>query len=209
MSDSSRPLHVVKLVDPATGEIVGQHAESLHTQEIEALTEQLADANRVIVGLERDLKAAIIRERKALEDKAAEARGHHLWTVVAIVYVGWQKHCKHPGAAFTSTRFWAAEPFFRSTVYGKTLEARVRKSCQAIAGAAHDPYVKRAKNGRLIRYDDWEQSIYGSCGKFERFCNLAPVDWEPVLSPRLMDAIRVAEGRARQQAQRKAAEAAG
>lgn len=209
MSDSpQRTLRVVQFIDERSGEVVGQHAEDPLAGELEALKTQLADANRTIIGLERDIKAAHIREQKLKEDKAAEAREHYLWTVIAIVYVGWQTRCRHKGAPFTSTRFWAAEPYYRSTIYGKTLEARVRRSCQAIAGAAYDPYTKRAKNGRLMRYDDWEQNVYGGNGRFERFCNLAPAGFEPVLSDRLMDAIRVAEGRARQQTQRKAAERA-
>jgi hypothetical protein len=203
-----RNLRVVQFINEGTGEVVGQHAEDPLTGELEALKEQLADANRIIVGLERDVKAAIIREQKAREDKAAEARGHYLWPLIAIVYTGWQHHCNHKGAAFTSGRFWAAEPYFRSTTYGKTLELRVRRVAQAIAGAAFNPYTTRARNGRLMRYDDWEQNVFGSNGKFERFCKLAPLDFEPVLSPRLLDAIRVAEGRARSQAQRKASERA-
>jgi hypothetical protein len=203
-----RNLRVVQFINPDSGEVVGQHAEDHLAAELEACKAQLADANRTIIGLERDLKAAHIREQKLKEDKAAEAREHYLWTVIGIMYVGWQTRCKHKGAPFTSTRFWVAEPYYRSTVYGKTLEVRVRRSCQAIAGAAFDPYTKRAKNGRLMRYDDWEQNVYGGNGRFERFCQLAPVGFEPVLSDRLMDAIRVAEGAARQQAQRKASERA-
>jgi hypothetical protein len=201
----TRPLHVVQLVDEDTGEVIGQRTERPVDSELEALKAQLADANRTIVGLQRDLKAAHIREQRLKEDKAAEAREHHLWPVVAIMYAGWQVRCNHKGAAFTTGRFWAAEPFFRSTVYGRTLELRVRRVAQAIAGIAYDPFVDRAKNGRLIRYDDWEQNLFASNGKFERWCHKAPVGFEPVLSPKLIDAIKVAEGRGQQIAARKAA----
>jgi hypothetical protein len=177
----------------------------LEQGEIEALKAQIADQARTIIGLERDVKAAHIRYQKLVEDKAAEAREHYLWPVIGMVFIGWQKRCKHPNAAFTSVRFWAAEPYFRSTVYGKTLELRVRHACTAIAGAAYDSFTKRAKNGRLMRYDDWEDNIFGGNGRYERMINRAPIGFEPSLTPKLQDAIRVAEGRARQIAARKQA----
>lgn len=203
-----RNLRVVQFINPDSGEIVGQHAEDHLAAELEACKAQLADANRTIIGLERDLKASHIRYRKLVEDKAAEAREHHLWSVIALVYVGWQRRCKHMGAPFTTDRFWCAEPYFRSTVYGKTLEVRIRRIAQAIAGLEHDAFKKRRANGTWKRYDDWESNLFGGNGRFEEAANKAPTDYVPVLSPRLTDAIRVAEGRARQQTQRKASERA-
>lgn len=184
-------------MDDTTGEVVSSVAERPDLDEIATLKAEKANDARIIIGLQRDLKAAHIREQKLKEDKAVEAREHHLWPVIGLVYVGWQHRCNHKGAAFTTNRFWVAEPFFRSAVYGKTLELRVRRICQAIAGAQYDPWVDRAKNGRLIRYDDWEQNVFASNGKFERFCQKAPLDFQATLSPRLLDAIQVAEGRAK------------
>jgi hypothetical protein len=202
-----RNLRVVQFINPDSGEIVGQHAEDHLAAELEALKAQLADANRTIIGLERDLKAAHIRHRKAVEDKAAEARESYLWPVIAMMYAGYQKRCRKT-AVFTSDRFWAAEPFFRTTLYGKTLEDRVRKIATAIAGAQHDPYKRRRKNGTYNTFDGWSTNLFVSTDRFDEFVAKAPVGFEPVLSPRLTEAIRVAEGRARQQTQRKASERA-
>lgn len=209
MSDGSqRNLRVVQFINEGTGEVVGQHAEDPLATELEALKAQYADATRTIIGLERDLNGWRIRYRKLAEDKAAEARQHHLWSVIALVFLGWQHRCDHRGCAFTSDRFWVAEPFFRSTTYGKTLEQRVRKIATAVAGAQHDPYKRKRRNGTWNRFDDWATCLFVSSSRFEEFVAKAPLDFEPVLSPRLQDAIRVAEGRARQQAQRKASERA-
>jgi hypothetical protein len=194
----ARPLHVVTLVDEATGEIVGQHAEQHELTELQALKAELADANRTIVGLERDIRGWAIRYRKLAEDKAAEARNSYLWPVIGMVYVGYQKRCRKR-AVFTTDRFWAAEPYFRTTLYGKTLEDRVRKIATAIAGAQHDPYKRQRKNGTWNTFDDWATNIFVSTSRFDEFVARAPVGFEPVLSPKLQEAIRVAEGRARQE----------
>jgi hypothetical protein len=199
-----RPLRVVQLLDEQ-GEIVGQHVELHEQSEIERLKAELADANRTIVGLETDLNAWRIRHRKLVEDRAAEAREHYLFPVVLILFKGWQVRCNHPRAKFDPSRFWAIEPFLATKRYGATLEERVVLCCRAIAGAGYNPGRKQRKNGTWQRYDDWGESIFYSAGRFEEYCNRAPSGFEPVLSPKLQEAIRVAEGRQRQIAARKAA----
>lgn len=209
MDDGDRaPLRIVRYLDEATGEILGDHAEDHQSAEIEALKTELADANRTIIGLERDLNGWRIRYRKLAEDKAQEAREHHLWPVIAMVFRGWQVRCNHRQTVFTSDRFWAAEPYFRTTAYGKTLEARVLKIATAIAGAQHDPYRKKRRNGTWNTFDDWATCLFFSSSRFEEFIQKAPVGFEPVLSPRLLEAIALAEGRTRQQAARERAERA-
>lgn len=193
-------------MDDTTGEVVSSVAERPDLDEIATLKAELADANRTIIGQETDLKAWRIRYRKLAEDKAAEARESYLWPVIAMVYVGYQKRC-NKRAAFTTDRFWAAEPFFRTTLYGKTLEDRVRVIATAIAGAQHDPYRKRRKNGTWNTFDGWGNNIFVSTDRFDEFVQRAPVDFEPVLSPRLLDAIQVAEGRAKGIAQARRAQA--
>lgn len=203
-----RNLRVVQFINEGTGEVVGQHAEDPLTAELEACKAQLTDANRTIVGLETDLNAWRIRYRKLAEDKAAEARGHYLFPIVMLLFKGWQTHCNHPRARFSADRFWVIEPYLTTKRYGDTLQARVALCCRAIAGAGYNPGRRQRKNGTWQRFDDWADSIFYSAGRFEEYCNKAPRGWQPVMSPKLQDAIRVAEGRARQQAQRKASERA-
>lgn len=209
MSDSDRaPLRVVQYVDPGSGEIIGDHAEDHQSAELEAVKAELADANRTIVGLETDLNAWRIRYRKLAEDKAAEARQHYLFPIVMMLFKGWQAHCNHPRARFSPDRFWAIEPFLTTKRYGGSLEARVALCCRAIAGAGYNPGRRQRKNGTWQRFDDWGDSIFYSAGRFEEYCNKTPKGWQPAMSPKLLEAIRVAEGRAQQQAARQRAERA-
>lgn len=197
-------MSVPQAVDPLTGEVIG-----VTVQHFVALRSELARKDDIITGLERQNRRWAYENAELKRDKAQEAREHAMWPVITLLYRGWQVRCGHPDAPFTSDRFWAAEPFLRSRAYGKTLEDRVVKCCQAIAGAQHDPFRRQQKNQSWVRYDDWAEQIFKSAGKFESFCARAPAGWEPMIGPGLRKAMEHAERRTKAIAKRKREERNG
>jgi hypothetical protein len=49
------------------------------------------------------------------------------------------------------------------------------------------------KNGKQFRGDDWTKWIFGSPDRFEDAEDHAPLGWQPVFSPAMLQAIEKAE----------------
>lgn len=171
---------------------------------MESLKAELHRFGAVIKGLQRDVNGWAIRYRLLEEDKAVEAREHALWPVAKRLFDSWRFMCRHPNSKWSPDRFWLIETFLTQPRYAPDLHGRVVLCCRAIMGARYDPWTVKRRNGSVKRMDEWER-IFGapdrwrktssSAGSFEEFCNRAPRDWRPTLSPGLVEAIAVAEAR--------------
>jgi hypothetical protein len=161
--------HLAPIPDRQTGELQPATPEGL-AQENQALRDELA-------GAMRSLRAESRRLEELKRDHQAEAEEHKLWPQATNLFAHWQKACRHPGADWKWERFELVVPYLKRRKYGLELCLR------AIAGAAFDPFVTKAKNGNPIRHDGWDL-IFRNSEKFESFCNRAPVPWEcPDLAP--------------------------
>lgn len=186
-------------VDGDTGELVT--IAGLQT-EVATLKAENAKMSAELKGALRDLRAWRIRYRQLEEDKAEEAREHPCWPVGGHLCIAWRKMCNHPRSPWEPKRFWACEPFLCSSCYGETLTLRVELCARAIKGAQFDPWTKPRKNGTVWKGDDWE-AIFKSPGRFEDFCNRAPLQWQPKLGPKMLAAIETAEALLERQRQAK------
>lgn len=151
---------------------------------VESLKAELARHAAEIKGLQRDLRGWMVRYRQLEEDKAQEAREHVLWPLAKLLFVGWQRMCRHGRCTWQPERFWLVEPFLTRPNYATTLEGRVILVCRAIKGAQFDAWTKPRKNGTVYRRDAWE-AIFEGVGSFEDFRKKAPVGWEPRFSDEL------------------------
>lgn len=127
--------------------------------ECAALRDQLA-------GAEGEIRSLRARLAQAKRDREAKAHGHRHWPRVLELFGYWKEKCSHPNSRFSVDRFEVAEPIYRE--YGYDLCKR------AIDGAAFDPFTSTRKNGSIKRHDDWDL-VFRSRGKFEEFCNRAPL----------------------------------
>lgn len=148
---SEKP-HLREVLDPDTGEVVECSACRIRDDEIK--------------GLRRDVRAWQIRYAELARDKEREAQLSDLWPEVERVVDYWRKKCKHPRARMSVDRFWIIEPFLSKDGYDLCI--------RAIDGAAFDPFITTRKNGTKKRHDGLEL-IFRDRGKFEEFCNRAPL----------------------------------
>lgn len=160
--------------DRRTGEVV----EVAPCPDCRDARQELMRLEDIITGLQRDIRGWAMRYRDLERDKGAEAREHELWPVGERIFREWRKLCRHPRSAWTPDRFWAIEPFLTNPKYAPKLEDRILLCRRAVAGAAHDAYEVKRKNQSTKRFDEWER-IFESAGRFEEFCNRAPVGWGP------------------------------
>lgn len=153
----ARHLHVV---DTATGEL---------QEACEACAPLVAELRVQLEGANRDRQAWIARyaELKAAQDVNVEE--DPLWGDVKDLFAYWRAECRHPRSRFGADRFRLAKPYVEK--YGVALCRR------AVRGAAFDPYITRRRNGTSKRHDGWEL-IFRDKGRFEEFCNRAPVEEE-------------------------------
>jgi hypothetical protein len=148
----------LKLIDGASGEVVAGDDSSLMAR-IEELERELQDA-------ERDLRAKRRLITKLQKDKERERQNFEQREVVFKLFEFWQQRCQKPRSQCTADRFDALR---------KALESGYtpRQVALAIAGAAYDPFVTKAKNGREIKHNDLE--LICRDGKhLESFANKAP-----------------------------------
>jgi hypothetical protein len=147
----------LRLLDPDTGEILdGCPNCQVKDDEFNELLRKFRSQSREIAELRRD--------------REAEARSSDYWPDAVECFQAWQDQCKHPKSEWSAERFFLVLPFLKRRAYGKEMVLR------AIAGAAYDAFEYTLRNGRKQRADNWEQ-IFESVGRFERFCNMAPLDW--------------------------------
>jgi hypothetical protein len=147
----------LKLVD-ANGELQDGSDVALMAQ-VEELEQQLADA-------ERDLRSKRRLITKLQRDKERERLAFDQRQVVFELFEFWQKRCAKKQSKLTADRFDALKHALES---GYT----PREIAIAIAGAAYDPFVTKAKNGREIKHNDLEL-ICRSGKTLESFANRAP-----------------------------------
>lgn len=119
----------------------------------------------VIAGLEETVRRLGSTIQKLRRDRESEARGSEEWGAIEELFGEWKLATKHRRSKFTTDRFEAALPLYRS--YGPQV---FRK---AIQGIAYDPFTRIAKNGHMERYDGWE-NLTKNAGAFERYANRAP-----------------------------------
>lgn len=100
------------------------------------------------------------------EDPQKKLREHEQWNRVHTFFKKWQRATGHTRSRFTADRFVVALSFFDD--YEDEMIER------GISGIAFDPYVTRRKNGTEQRHDGWEL-LFRDAGKFEEFCNRAPL----------------------------------
>lgn len=141
------------LVNPETGELV------------ETGCPDCAERDDVIAGLEETVRRLGSTITKLRRDREGEARGSEEWDAIEGLFSEWRKATHHTRSKFTTDRFEAALPLYRS--YGAEV---FRK---AIRGIAYDPFTRVARNGHTERYDGWEV-LCKNTGSFERYANRAP-----------------------------------
>lgn len=137
-------------------------------RDLDAYVRELEDH---ISGLQRDIKAEHMRYENLKRDLAREAREHELFPLAQRCFCYWKRMCSHPRSAFTPERFWAVQPFLSDPEYG--LEPVLR----AIAGARHDPYETKRKNGSTKVHNGWGL-IFRDADRFEEFRERAPSGWK-------------------------------
>lgn len=150
---SERPKHL-RVVDAETGEI--QH----ECPNCQALADEVA-------GLERENRAWRARYADLKREVETDITADPLYNDAKIVFDYWKAKCRHPRSRFDAQRFRAIRPLLAE--HGLAL---CRK---AVDGAAFDPFVSRRRNGTTHRHDAWEL-IFRDRGKFEDFCNRAPLE---------------------------------
>ncbi len=149
----------IHLLDTATGELEPATRNVLH--------ERIHDLEQDLANAERDLRKARRRITALEADKERERQGFEQRQLVLELFEFWQRRCKKPRSKLTSDRFDALR---------KALEAgySAKEIAMAIAGAAFDPFVTQAKNGREIKHNDLE--LICRDGKhIEGFANKAPI----------------------------------
>jgi hypothetical protein len=153
------PARHLRLIDPATGELVNECPQCLELQD------QLEGAQREI----RSWRSAYANLKR---DKEKEAREHPSWPDAVKLFGEWQQQCNHPRAKWSADRFFVVEPFLRQDGFEMCL--------RAIAGAAFDPWRSKQprRNGTHERFDDFG-TIFKSRKTFEAMCNRAPRGWAP------------------------------
>ena len=147
----------LKLVD-ANGELQDGSDVALMAQ-VEELEQQLADA-------ERDLRAKRRLITKLQRDKERERLAFDQRQTVIELFEFWQRKCGKAKSKLTPDRFDALR-------HALEIGYTAREIGIAIAGAAFDPFVTKAKNGREIKHNDLEL-ICRSGKTLESFANRAP-----------------------------------
>ncbi len=126
---------------------------------IEELEGSLADAERDLRKKRREI-TALKRDRER-ERETFEQRD-----LVVRLFGFWQVRCHKQRSKLTPDRFDALK---RALEWGYS----AREIAFAIAGAAHDPFVTKDKNGRDVKHQDLE--LICRDGKhLESFANRAP-----------------------------------
>lgn len=120
-----------------------------------------------IAGLERDIRAWRTRYAELKRDKEEEAQNSPYWREAKEVFDYWREKCKHKGSKFAIDRYELILPFLKKD--------GVELCKRAIDGAAYDPMTQTRKNGTTERFDSLEL-IFRNRGKFESFCNRAPLE---------------------------------
>lgn len=146
----------IQVIDTTTGEVLEDHPRCARLED-------------QIEGLQRDIRGWAARYAELKRDKVIEAKQHPRYDDVEAVFREWKRVCNHPRSPFTADRFWLALPFIENPKYG------VKMAMRAVAGAAHDAYEVRRKNGTPRVFNEWER-IFKNAGSFEEFCCKAPIE---------------------------------
>lgn len=142
--------------------LVDEHGEIYdECPECRAKEGELGELYRKFKGQSREL--AELRR-----DKEAEARDHKLWPIILQLFGYWQEQTGHKRVKWSPEHFWSALPL--------VVNWGVGNCAAAIAGAAHDPWTKETKNGKMEKYDDWE-TVFKNSGSVRRYINRRPRDW--------------------------------
>jgi hypothetical protein len=154
--------------EPALRLIDGRQVVEGSAAELWAKIEQLGGD---LANAERDLRSKRALITKLQRDKQREREECIERELVEEIFAEWQEVCGHARSKLTPERFDA-------------IQARIQDGyeradfAKAIAGGSFDPFITKAKNGRMIRHDDIE--LICRDGKhFESFANRAPRN-EPV-----------------------------
>lgn len=146
----------LRLVDTQTGEI----------QETDVCP-HCREREDTLTALEGKYRAALAAITKLRRDEDAEARADKRWFELETAHDWWRIACNHPGVSFDAEAFKQALPRLKEPdgFYGLL---------KAIAGAAFDAGSKTARNGRQIRFNDWEL-ITRSNAKLRSFQERVPM----------------------------------
>lgn len=143
----------LRLVNVETGEI--------HTEGCPAC----AEAERTLVGYERDLRIAKARITELERDDDLVARSDPLWDEAEALHTWWRLSCWYPQTQFDADDFWLVK---------KHLKRMGLVGClKVVCGAAYDPFVSEQKNGREKRHNGWKK-LWESKSMAEDFAERVP-----------------------------------
>jgi hypothetical protein len=158
----------IHLLDVATGEKVEATKNVLH--------ERINDLEKDLANCERDLRRERRRSKALERDRQRERDAYEQKDLVARLFDFWQVRCDKKRSKLTPERFDALK---RALEWGYS----PREIALAIAGAAFDPFITVAKNGRLIKHQDLELILRD--GKHvEAYANKAPTKSKRAASPK-------------------------
>ena len=132
--------------------------------------DRIEELERDVMNLERERRQQRTQITKLKAELDDSPMRYDRRDEVADIFREWQSTCRHERSRLTYDRFQAIRRLL-DVMHPKPYP-RAAFSL-AFAGAAFDPFEKRMRNGRLVRYDD-VALICRSGEHFERFIRRAP-----------------------------------